>query len=184
MLSFQKKDVYGKKDLGGNDSASLLFALHVKSRCSSGTCMCSSLKIKDMEFRLKHGRLLLPALFPIHTAGPDGKRCTGLRAREGFLPMKAFMYAIQRVNNDRRLLSNVSLGYIIFDTCSDPDIATAAFSSFHDGLKFFNQEGEQPMIFHVHAFIDAHDSNVTMALNKKANYHGSSSGFTQVRTVW
>lgn len=78
----------------------------------------------------------------------------------------AFKYAIERVNRDPHLLGNITLGYMIFDTCSNPDKAKVAFNAFDRSLRFFSQAPQLPVITYVHAFIGGFENSVSKALHQ------------------
>ena len=79
----------------------------------------------------------------------------------------AFRYAINKVNADERLLPNFTLGYMAFDTCSNPEYGADVFTAFDRNLRLFSQKPDKPILTYIYAFIGAYDSDVTMALNRR-----------------
>lgn len=138
----------------------------VEAKCTHDDCLCTTTEVKDLNFELKYARLTLLGYFPIHNHGPNGDVCSQIRLKEGFEPLMAFKYAVQRVNNDPNLLPNVTLGYMVFDTCSDDEYAALAFDAFDKNLKFFSKSPQVPVMTYVHAFIGGFENDVSKALNK------------------
>ncbi|XP_076853657.1 extracellular calcium-sensing receptor-like [Brachyhypopomus gauderio] len=78
---------------------------------------------------VKEGDITLGALFSLHDATleshisfssqPQPAQCTGFNFRT-FRWMQTMIFAIEQINRDGRLLPNVSLGYRIYDSCSNP----------------------------------------------------------------
>ena len=67
----------------------------------------------------KEGDIMLGGLFSVHRpADQPGSQCGELHLRE-LGRMQAMIFAIERINNDTSLLSNISLGYDIRDYCGN-----------------------------------------------------------------
>ena len=67
----------------------------------------------------KEGDIMLGGLFSVHRpADQAGSQCGELHLRE-LGRMQAMIFAIERINNDTSLLSNISLGYDIRDYCGN-----------------------------------------------------------------
>jgi len=64
------------------------------------------------------GDISLGGLFPVHSRGHDGKACGELKKEKGIHRLEAMLFAIDRINNDLRVLPNITLGARILDTCS------------------------------------------------------------------
>ncbi|KAK0138180.1 Metabotropic glutamate receptor 4 [Merluccius polli] len=64
------------------------------------------------------GDISLGGLFPVHSRGHDGKACGELKKEKGVHRLEAMLFALDRINNDPRLLPNITLGARILDTCS------------------------------------------------------------------
>ena len=67
----------------------------------------------------RYGDIVLAGLFPIHQN--ENGRC-GQILDLGIQRQEAMVFAIQRINNDRTLLPNITLGFDIRDTCVNQDI--------------------------------------------------------------
>ena len=67
----------------------------------------------------REGDIMLGGLFSVHQP-PDmpGSQCGEINLRE-LSQMQAMIFAIERINNDTSLLSNISLGYDVRDYCRD-----------------------------------------------------------------
>ena len=68
----------------------------------------------------RYGDIVLAGLFPIHQN--ENGRC-GQILDLGIQRQEAMVFAIQRINNDRMLLPNLTLGFDIRDTCVNQDTA-------------------------------------------------------------
>ena len=67
----------------------------------------------------KEGDIMLGGIFSVHRpADQPGSQCGELHLRE-LGRMQAMIFAIERINNDTSLLSNISLGYDIRDYCGN-----------------------------------------------------------------
>ena len=61
---------------------------------------------------------VLGGLFPVHSGGG----CNKLRQQRGLERLEAMLFAIDRINNDTNLLSNLTIGYDVRDTCSEETV--------------------------------------------------------------
>ena len=67
----------------------------------------------------REGDIMLGGLFNVHhPADQPGSQCGEINLR-GLGRMQAMIFAIERINNDTSLLSNISLGYDIRDYCEN-----------------------------------------------------------------
>ena len=67
----------------------------------------------------REGDIMLGGLFNVHQpADQPGSQCGEINLR-GLGQMQAMIFAIERINNDTSLLSNISLGYDIRDYCGN-----------------------------------------------------------------
>ena len=67
----------------------------------------------------REGDIMLGGLFNVHhPADQPGSQCGEINLR-GLGRMQAMIFAIERINNDTSLLSNISLGYDIRDYCGN-----------------------------------------------------------------
>ena len=67
----------------------------------------------------REGDIMLGGLFNVHQlAHQPGSQCGEINLR-GLGRMQAMIFAIERINNDTSLLSNISLGYDIRDYCGN-----------------------------------------------------------------
>ena len=64
------------------------------------------------------GDIILGGLFPVHAKGERGVPCGELKKEKGIHRLEAMLYAIDQINKDPDLLSNITLGVRILDTCS------------------------------------------------------------------
>ncbi|XP_029292077.1 taste receptor type 1 member 1-like [Cottoperca gobio] len=98
------------------------------SLCLLGTCLhvSSQCTVPASEFQLK-GDYLLGGLFDIHHDSapvthdrPEAINCTSKPLiHSSFRRFQMMRFAVEEINNSTNLLPNVSLGYEIFDECSD-----------------------------------------------------------------
>ena len=138
----------------------------VPSQCPG--CPCTSTEIADLKFQIDYKDLTLLGYFPIHSS-TNGAVCSHYRSDMGFIEFMAFKYAIAMVNNDSFLLPGLTLGYIAFDTCSNPDHAQEVFKASRDQLRVFSQPRQTPHLTYAQAFIGALDEEVTVGLNRLNN---------------
>ena len=82
----------------------------IVSQCDAPHCYCSNLSTTNLEYNIQHGEIALLGFFPIHGTRRNGRFCSDFNRREGFEPLMAFKYAIERVNRDTKLLGNIKLG--------------------------------------------------------------------------
>ncbi|XP_043238837.1 metabotropic glutamate receptor-like [Amphibalanus amphitrite] len=66
---------------------------------------------------LLDGDLVLGGLFPVHEKG-DGTPCSAKLYNRGLQRLEAMLFAVDRINSDRRLLPHTTIGVNILDTCS------------------------------------------------------------------
>ncbi|XP_072550600.1 extracellular calcium-sensing receptor-like [Salminus brasiliensis] len=90
---------------------------------------CRLIRPASLPAVVKEGNITLGALFSLHdavlesqltfTSQPEPAQCTGFNFRT-FRWMQTMIFAIEKINRDRRLLPNIKLGYKIYDSCSSP----------------------------------------------------------------
>lgn len=64
--------------------------------------------------------IILGGLFPIHNKDPTQlgpPKCGSLNAERGIHRLEAMIFAVDRINKDPNLLSNITLGMSAYDTC-------------------------------------------------------------------
>ncbi|XP_064145824.1 metabotropic glutamate receptor 8 isoform X2 [Loxodonta africana] len=80
------------------------------------------------------GDIILGGLFPIHAKGERGVPCGELKKEKGIHRLEAMLYAIDQINKDPDLLSNITLGVRILDTCSRDTYALEQSLTFVQAL--------------------------------------------------
>lgn len=73
-----------------------------------------------------NGTLIFAGLFPIHYAPQNNStsnECHGKFNIRGFEEALAMLYALERINNDLKILPGITIGADIKDTCSSVDFA-------------------------------------------------------------
>ncbi|XP_055039777.1 taste receptor type 1 member 1-like [Misgurnus anguillicaudatus] len=95
------------------------------------------------EFSLD-GDYILGGLFPVHEVEnehaaslffPESTECfRHIFSKSGYRMLQVMRFAVEEINNSTTLLPNVSLGYDIFDHCSDT-------KNFHSVFSFISQNG-------------------------------------------
>ena len=138
--------------------------LNITSTCQ--TCACSDGRVADLKYQMNYGGLTLIGFFPIHGSSQDQALCSKMDNIDGFLQFMAFKYAIEQMNKDATVLRNITLGFLAFDTCSDPDQASLAYRSWSSGLQLFTQKPQAPIVTYTNGFVAQYDHDVTMMLNK------------------
>ncbi|XP_057303761.1 metabotropic glutamate receptor 3-like [Hydractinia symbiolongicarpus] len=63
------------------------------------------------------GDINLVGLIDIKGTLPNKSKCAVTRPSDGIIPALALKYAVDRVNNDSKLLADLKLGYKIYDSC-------------------------------------------------------------------
>lgn len=63
------------------------------------------------------GAIMLGGLFPMHEMGQGGELCGAIKEEKGIQRLEAMLYAIDRINKNRRILRGIKLGVHILDTC-------------------------------------------------------------------
>jgi len=64
------------------------------------------------------GQIILGGLFPVRDKGLD-HTCGTINKQRGIQRLEAMRYAVRDINNNPKILGNITLGVKIFDTCSD-----------------------------------------------------------------
>ena len=82
----------------------------IVSQCKESHCYCSNLSSTNLEYNIQHGEIALLGFFPIHGTRQDGRFCSEFNRKQGFEPLMAFKYAVERVNADTKILGNIKLG--------------------------------------------------------------------------
>ncbi|XP_033113333.1 metabotropic glutamate receptor 7-like [Anneissia japonica] len=63
------------------------------------------------------GDLILGGLMPVHDYNETSSKCEGILASPFIKRVEAFVYAIDKINNDSAILPGINLGFDIRDTC-------------------------------------------------------------------
>ena len=74
----------------------------------------------DIEERKEvkmEGDIVLGGLFPMHEMGQGGDLCGAIKEEKGIQRLEAMLYAIDRINRNKRILRGIKLGVHILDTC-------------------------------------------------------------------
>uniref|UniRef100_A0A8C1EKF6 G-protein coupled receptors family 3 profile domain-containing protein n=1 Tax=Cyprinus carpio carpio TaxID=630221 RepID=A0A8C1EKF6_CYPCA len=105
-------------------------------------CFFFKVSCSTSEFRLE-GDYLLGGLFALHEIDsvtpvftPETTECVCISLKSHFIYMLSTLmkFAVEEINNSTTLLPNVSLGYEIFDHCSNT-------RNFHSVLNFISKNG-------------------------------------------
>ncbi|XP_054548601.1 metabotropic glutamate receptor 8 isoform X1 [Talpa occidentalis] len=80
------------------------------------------------------GDIILGGLFPVHAKGERGVPCGDLKKEKGIHRLEAMLYAIDQINKDPDLLTNITLGVRILDTCSRDTYALEQSLTFVQAL--------------------------------------------------
>ncbi|KAG8524533.1 Metabotropic glutamate receptor 8 [Galemys pyrenaicus] len=80
------------------------------------------------------GDIILGGLFPVHAKGERGVACGELKKEKGIHRLEAMLYAIDQINKDPDLLTNITLGVRILDTCSRDTYALEQSLTFVQAL--------------------------------------------------
>ncbi|XP_059358699.1 taste receptor type 1 member 1-like [Carassius carassius] len=104
-------------------------------------CFFFNVSCSTSEFRLE-GDYLLGGLFALHEIdlvtpvfNPETTECFRHNfSKSGYQMMQVMRFAVEEINNSTTLLPNVSLGYELFDHCSNT-------RNFHSVLSFISKNG-------------------------------------------
>lgn len=80
------------------------------------------------------GDIILGGLFPVHAKGDRGVPCGELKKEKGIHRLEAMLYAVDQINKDPDLLTNITLGVRILDTCSRDTYALEQSLTFVQAL--------------------------------------------------
>ncbi|XP_058641252.1 taste receptor type 1 member 1-like [Onychostoma macrolepis] len=118
----------------------LLSSIYVFLLCFTN-CFFFKVSCSTSEFRLE-GDYLLGGLFALHEIDrvtpvftPETTECFWhSSSKSGYKILQVMRFAVEEINNSTTLLPNVSLGYEIFDHCSNT-------RNFHSVLSFISKNG-------------------------------------------
>lgn len=83
----------------------------------------------DIVYRRK-GDILLGGLFPLHTYNEAKRYCDAIRDLSALKNLEGMIYAVDRINAQDNLLSNITLGFEIYDSCFDFAVTIARSLNF------------------------------------------------------
>ena len=63
------------------------------------------------------GEIMLGGLFPMHEMGQGGDLCGAIKEEKGIQRLEAMLFAIDRINRNRKILRGIKIGVHILDTC-------------------------------------------------------------------
>lgn len=117
-----------------------------KSQCDRWcpSCIaCSGDVLYDGEYRYFPGDFLVTGVFPIHQKGNHIFQCGSVSFNEfSDIYASAFQFALTSAQlRSPGLLPNVTIGGLIFDTCSDPELASKTLLNFESCLYSFAASG-------------------------------------------
>ena len=71
------------------------------------------------------GDIILGGIFPMHEHISENRDypCGQIKEEKGIQRLEAMLFAIDRINNDPRLLKNITLGSVVIDSCSSDTYA-------------------------------------------------------------
>ncbi|NXP56882.1 TS1R1 protein, partial [Heliornis fulica] len=106
-------------------------------------CLCAA-AAATAAFFTRGGDYRLAGLFQLHVPGPraatrplvNGCNDAASFKNHGYCLSQAMRFAVEEINNSSTLLPNVTLGYDIHDTCSEP-------ANFHATLRALARKGGQ-----------------------------------------
>ncbi|XP_076372881.1 uncharacterized protein LOC143257733 [Tachypleus tridentatus] len=91
--------------------------MNTVSECRSECGRCESPNSRFLVVRSKD-QLYLGATFGVHKSSLNTLECGELDSSVGIQHVEAFLWALDQVNNDPRILPGVTLGGVVFDTCN------------------------------------------------------------------
>lgn len=83
--------------------------------------ICPSFSSVNSKIMRTRGDFVIGGIFPMHAQlvdRTDFYPCGLVKEEKGIQRLEAMLYAIDKINNDTEILSNVTLGVIINDSCS------------------------------------------------------------------
>ncbi|XP_076346048.1 LOW QUALITY PROTEIN: uncharacterized protein LOC143244736 [Tachypleus tridentatus] len=112
----------------GSHGEEVLFE-DIISECRLECSHCGNL---NHNYLVEHStnNLYLGATFGVHRSSKNPLACGKLNPFTGLQHVEAFLWALDQVNNDHRLLSGVTLGAVVFDTCGSRERASQEIYNF------------------------------------------------------
>ena len=90
------------------------------------------------------GDLILGGLFPVHRKSKFTENACGeIDPQPGFQYLAAMLFALQKINNSTSLLTNVTLGAEIYDTCRSQTIGA---DRAKDIIKYTLLNKQEPLV--------------------------------------
>lgn len=96
------------------------------------------------------GDVILGGIYPMHEHQSNGGPCGLIKEEKGVQRVEAMLYAIDLINRDPKLLTNVTLGALIIDSCSsdtyalEQSIEFVRFYMNQDMSEYKCENGEPP----------------------------------------
>ncbi|XP_039619658.1 extracellular calcium-sensing receptor-like [Polypterus senegalus] len=119
----------------------LIFTLGSGVQCLDSS-VCTLFKNFGLPSIFKNGDIVLGGVFPIYNkeeqaehsfqTEPADTQCVSFDLR-AFRWTQAMVFAIEEINTDTSLLPNISLGYLIYDSCASPTKASKGAISVING---------------------------------------------------
>ncbi len=109
----------------------------------------------------KNGDVILGGLLTIHSKGTSENQCGELSVRRLDMAL-AIIFAIEKINNDSKLLPNITLGYDIRDYCENAEIAVQISYDLFKNRCFTNTTQNKMGKKSIVALIGPEDSGTTV----------------------
>uniref|UniRef100_H3A7C1 Olfactory receptor C family, w1 n=1 Tax=Latimeria chalumnae TaxID=7897 RepID=H3A7C1_LATCH len=119
---------------------------------------CNRLTRFGVQGFYKTGEIILGGLFPMHSrvinqelsfnVSPNITHCEGFDFRT-FRWLQVMFFTLEEINNSTELLPNITLGYIVYDTCATSNQALRAalsLASGPDNFETIDECGDSPLI--------------------------------------
>ncbi|KAL9964483.1 hypothetical protein ACROYT_G028130 [Oculina patagonica] len=134
----------------------------------------------DVQAPHREGDVILGGLLKIHSKGTSENQCGELVA-SGLDRAVAMIFAIEKINNDSNLLTNITIGYDVRDYCETIPKATLITCEFFKDRCLTNISQSKNVQQSVMALIGPDDSSTAVVIGgclQMLNYSGISAGAT------
>ncbi|XP_013385926.1 uncharacterized protein LOC106155577 [Lingula anatina] len=165
------RNKYGYINVGqwvnGNLLLEHISADTIVSSCSKPPCRTTSPDVLDLQFHPQPQDFTLIGLFPLYGFDTCGNTCDGELRHEIYHSLLGFYYAIDQINKKAAIiLQGSKLGYVVYNTCSSPTVASDVVNGFDAKYPYFSQPPEVPVRTGVLGMVAGFEKNESDAISE------------------